>query len=110
MRAHDLLRLGQRDLMNSKTTNPGTHVPAERADEPAGDRGDASKIEMPPSGEQGISNRPDDELRAADDDDEDAAETSEDEDADDFEEGDDDEDAEDDEDGEDGEDDDRDAG
>jgi len=83
--------------MNSNTTTPGTHVSAERDDELAGDRAHASNIGMPPSGEQGISNRPDDELRAADDDDEDAAE---DEDADDFEEGDDDDDAEDDEDGE----------
>ena len=66
--------------MNSKTTNPQANVSAHRDDEPAGDRGRDGKTWMPPSGEQGISNRPDDELDAADDDGEDGAATSEDED------------------------------
>lgn len=71
--------------MNSKRTNPQANVPAQRDDEPAGDGGRADRTWMPPSGEQGISNRPDDELGAADDDGEDVAATSEDENADDFE-------------------------
>jgi hypothetical protein len=92
--------------MNFEYTSPQANVPVQRDDEPAGDRAHADKTWMPPSGEQGISNRPDDEL-AADDDGEDVAATSEDEDPDDVEKADDDE-NEDDDDGDDDEDEDED--
>jgi hypothetical protein len=53
--------------MNQKQTNPGANVPKQQPDEPRGDRG-ADKTWQPPAGEQGISNRPDDEDASEEDD------------------------------------------
>jgi len=47
--------------MNIKQTNPSANVPAQDGDEPLGDRGNGDKTWTPRPGEQGISNRPDDE-------------------------------------------------
>jgi hypothetical protein len=46
--------------MDRKDTNPSSNVPAQRPDEPRGDRGQGNKPWTPDSGEQGISNRADD--------------------------------------------------
>ena len=46
--------------MDIKQKNPNANVPERQADEPLGDQGDR-KTWQPPHGEQGISNRPDDE-------------------------------------------------
>lgn len=46
--------------MNSKHHNPNAHVPQQSADDPRGDRGPEGETWKPPSGAQGISNRPDD--------------------------------------------------
>lgn len=47
--------------MDSKYTNPGSHVPEQDQDEPLGDRGKGDKTWSPQPGEQGISNRIGDE-------------------------------------------------
>jgi hypothetical protein len=47
--------------MNRKDTNPAANNPAQDADEPFGDRGSGDRTWSPGPGEQGISNRPDDE-------------------------------------------------
>jgi hypothetical protein len=49
--------------MDSKTHNPGANIPRQRDEEPRGDRGQGDKTWAPDPGEQGISNRPDDEAR-----------------------------------------------
>jgi len=46
--------------MDTKEKNPGPDIPKQRPGEPLGDRG-SEKTWEPPQGEQGISNRPDDE-------------------------------------------------
>lgn len=55
--------------MDIKQTNPNANVPKQRENEPLGDQGHEKTWE-PPAGEQGISNRADDE--AADESDEDS--------------------------------------
>ena len=67
--------------MNQKYTNPSANVPAHDEDEPRGDRARGDRIWTSDQGEQGISNRPDDEVAAGEpeddeefDDDEDADE------------------------------------
>ena len=52
--------LADTSWMNTKKTSPGATSPKQQPDEPLGDRGDEKTWE-PPRGEQGISNRPDDE-------------------------------------------------
>ena len=47
-------------VMDIKDTNPSAITSDQRPDEPLGDLGDEKTWEPPP-GEQGISNRPDDE-------------------------------------------------
>jgi hypothetical protein len=68
--------------MNIKETNPSANVPVQDGDEPLGDRGNGDKTWTPRPGEQGISNRPDDEAADADleDDVDDADDEDEDED------------------------------
>jgi hypothetical protein len=46
--------------MDIKETNPGASAPKQQPDGPLGDQG-SEKTWKPPQGEQGISNRPDDE-------------------------------------------------
>jgi hypothetical protein len=50
--------------MNIKETNPGANVPKQDPNAPLGDRGRDGKTWTPPQGEQGISNRPDDDVDA----------------------------------------------
>jgi hypothetical protein len=50
--------------MNRKDTNPSANVPLARPDEPRGDRGQGNTTWIPDSGEQGISNRADDDTDA----------------------------------------------
>jgi hypothetical protein len=47
--------------MNQKATNPTANVPKQTPEEPLGDRGADDKTWTPPKGEQGISNRPNDQ-------------------------------------------------
>lgn len=47
--------------MNSKHHNPGSNTPEQKPNEPLGDRGKGDKTWSPEQGEQGISNRVDDE-------------------------------------------------
>jgi hypothetical protein len=51
----------QGELMDRRDTNPSANVPAAETDEPRGDRGQGDKTWTPDSGEQGISNRADDQ-------------------------------------------------
>ena len=66
--------------MNSKDTNPNANVPRQDPNEPLGtDRGQGDKTWSPEQGEQGISNRPDDEVgQETDDEDDDFDEDDED--------------------------------
>ena len=65
--------------MNSKDTNP--NVPRQDSNEPLGDRGQGDKTWSPEQGEQGISNRPDDEVGQETDDEDDDFNEDDDEDA-----------------------------
>ena len=47
--------------MNIKDHNPSANVPKQTADEPRGDKGGDDKTWSPEDGEQGISNRVEDE-------------------------------------------------
>jgi hypothetical protein len=47
--------------MDNKDNNPNANVPEQSADEPLGDRGTGDRTWSPPEGEQGISNRVEDE-------------------------------------------------
>ena len=47
--------------MKKPAHNPSANVPAASPDQPRGDRGQEDKTWTPPPGEQGISNRPDDD-------------------------------------------------
>ena len=67
--------------MKTKDTNASVKVPEQDSNEPLGDRGEGDKSWKPERGEQGISNRPDDEAaQEADDDDDDFAEDEDDDD------------------------------
>jgi hypothetical protein len=50
--------------MDRKNTNPSANVPSPSKDEPFGDHGRGDKTWTPEEGEQGISNRPDDEVES----------------------------------------------
>jgi hypothetical protein len=50
--------------MDRQDTNPSAHVPSQGKNEPLGDRAQRDKTWIPKEGEQGISNRPDDEVEA----------------------------------------------
>jgi hypothetical protein len=64
--------------MNIKDHNPGANVPKQPADEPRGDRGSGDKTWSPDDGEQGISNRVEDEDDNEFNEDEDESEDEED--------------------------------
>jgi len=85
------------NTMNFEPTSPQVNAPAQRDDEATGDRGHADPTSIPPSGEQVISNRPGDEITAADNDEDEDEIDEDDEDDDDEDEDDEDDDDEDDE-------------